>query len=351
MSPQSLLIVQPSWVGDAVMATPTLRALRAVYPAARIAYLFKRNLAPVFAGMPWADELIPYGDESTWSLARKLRASRFDSAVLLANSFRTALLCRLASVKKIVGYAREGRSLLLTDRLQPPRERDGSFTISPIVHYYLGIAHYMGSVDRDVTMQLFVTPDEEREADDVMRRAGIDAQRPRVVLNPGAQYGAAKCWLPEYFAEASDRLQAEFGAQVVVSSAPRERPIVDEIARHAKKPFVDLATFKPSFGSVKAFIRTCDLMITNDTGPRHIAAAFGVPVVTLFGPTHPDWTQIYFALERQLAVKVDCGPCQLKKCPLDHRCMKQLTPDMALAASAELLQRKLPLPVRREREA
>jgi heptosyltransferase II len=335
---KSLLVVQPSWVGDAVMATPTLRALRSLYPSARIAYLFKKNLAPVFAGMPWADEWIPYEAEGTWRLSRELKSSRFDTGVLLANSFRTALLCRLAGVKRIVGYAREGRTMLLTDRLQPPREKDGSFTISPIIHYYLAIARYLGSDETDLSMQLFVTPDEEREATDVMARAGIDRSRPRVVLNPGAQYGAAKCWLPEYFAEASDRLQAEFGAQVIVSSAPRERPIVDEIARHAKKPFIDLAKFNPSFGAVKAFLRTCDLMLTNDTGPRHIAAAFGVPVVTLFGPTHPDWTQIYFPLERQLAVKVDCGPCQLKKCPLDHRCMKQLTPGMALQASAELLQ-------------
>ncbi len=324
------------------MATPTLRALRSLYPASRISYLFKKNIGPVFAGMPWADELIPYGDEGTFALSRSLRPKRFDAAVLLTNSFRTALLCRMAGVKRIVGYAREGRSILLTDRLQPPRESDGSFTISPIIHYYLAIARYLGSDATDLSMQLFVTPEEQREADEVLRRAGIDERRPRVVLNPGAQYGAAKCWLPEYFAETSDRLQSEFDAQVIVSSAPRERAIVDEIAKHAKRSFVDLATFKPSFGAVKAFIRTCDLMITNDTGPRHIAAAFGVPVVTAFGPTHPDWTQIYFALERQLAVKVECGPCQLKKCPLDHRCMKLLKPDMVMRASRELLQIKSP---------
>src|SRR5205814_7065333 len=121
----------------------------------------------------------------------------------------------------------------------------------------------------------------------------------------------------------------ELGATVLISSAPRERGIVDSITRHMKHAAVDLARAGCTLGALKDIIRRCDLMVTNDTGPRHIAAAFDVPVVTIFGPTHPEWTEIYYPKERQVAVKAACGSCQDKTCPLDHRCMTRRTPGMA----------------------
>ena len=132
-------------------------------------------------------------------------------------------------------------------------------------------------------------------------------------------------------------------AIVLISAAPKERPIVDTIKRYMRRTPVDLSLHGTTLGSLKEIVRRCDLMITNDTGPRHIAAAFDVPVITLFGPTHPEWTEIYYARERQLSVKVFCGPCQKKVCPLDHRCMKLLTPAMVFEAAINLL-RDQPLP-------
>lgn len=351
--PKNILIVQPSWVGDAVMATPMLRAMRNRFPNAKITYLMRRYVKPIYSGMPWANRLITYrtGKQKTGSrdgvfrLGRMLKSAKFDMAVLLPGSFKSALICKLASIPRIVGYDRDGRGMLLTDKLLPLRHQ-GQYVPTPIVNYYLALARYLGAGDRDSTMGLFVTAPEQNEAIEVLTRAGLDPviNRPRrsggkplVILNPGAQYGAAKCWLPEYFAAVSDRLQDELGATVLVSSAPRERKIVDEIARHAKRPFVDLGKIGPSLGALKEIIRRADLMITNDTGPRHIAAAFGVPVVTVFGPTHPEWTEIYFALERKVSIKVFCGPCQLKTCPLDHRCMKGVTPEMVYSTATELL--------------
>lgn len=368
--PKNILIVQPSWVGDAVMATPMLRAIRNRYPNAKITYLMRRYVKPIYAGMPWANRLITYrtGKQKTGSrdgafrLGRLLKSAKFDLAILLPGSFKTALICKLASIPRIVGYDRDGRGMLLTDKLLPLRHQ-GQYVPTPIVNYYLAMARYLGAGDRDTTMQLFVTEAEKREAIEVLVRAGLDAdagcvkrtassgalhapykRAPIVILNPGAQYGAAKCWLPEYFAAVSDRLIDELGATVIVSSAPRERKIVDEIAKHAKRPFIDLARVPlaagkigPSLGALKEIIRRADLMITNDTGPRHISAAFGVPVVTVFGPTHPEWTEIYFALERKVSIKVFCGPCQLKTCPLDHRCMKGVTPEMVHQTAVELL--------------
>ncbi len=354
--PKKLLVVQPSWVGDAVMATPTLRALRQHYPNAHISYLMRRYVKPMYTGLPWADQLITYRTGKTkakagkglFDLASRLRAGEFDMAVLLPNSFKAALICKMAGIERIVGYDRDGRGFLLSDKLLPVKER-GKFVPTPIVKYYLGLAHYLGSAERDLKLELFVAESEKREAQDVLIRSGLGASidrpaaaggPPLIMLNPGAQYGAAKCWLPEYFAALGDKFIGELGATVLLSAAPRERAIVDSILRHMKHAPVDLSRAGTTLGSIKDLVRRCDLMVTNDTGPRHIAAAFDVPVVTVFGPTHPEWTEIYFAKERKVAVKVFCGPCQKKICPLDHRCMTRVTPGMVYATSCELLGQK-----------
>jgi heptosyltransferase-2 len=353
-SVRKVLVVQPSWVGDAVMATPALRAIRELYPDAHISYLMKRYVKPLYTGMPWADQLITYrtgkthakaGKGQFFDLAARLRSANFDLAVLLPNSFKSALVCKMAGIRRVVGYERDGRSFLLTDKLLPQKE-NGKFVPTPIIKYYLGIAHYLGSASRDLRMQLFVTPAELREARDVLARSGLDpdAERPgsagrppMVLVNPGANYGAAKLWKAEYFAELADRLVDELGATVLLSSAPKERPIVETIKRYMRHAPVDLSNKGLTLGSLKEIVRRSDLMITNDTGPRHIAAAFDVPVVTVFGPTHPQWTEIYYPRERQVSVKVFCGPCQKKTCPLDHRCMTQVTPGMVYGAVTELL--------------
>jgi heptosyltransferase-2 len=348
--PKRILVVQPNWVGDAVMATPTLRALRQNFPGAQISYLLRRYVKPIYTGMPWADKLITYRTGKTRAkagkgqfieLAARLRSRKFDLAILLPNSFKAALVCKLAGIDRIVGYDRDGRGILLSDKLLPVKHR-GKFIPSPIVKYYLGIAQYLGSRSRDLKMELFITASERREAEQVLSRAGVDGPAsgtgPMILLNPGAQYGAAKCWLPEYFARLADQLTDELGATVLISSAPKERQIVDAINRHTRHAAVDLARAGCSLGALKEIIRRCDLMITNDTGPRHMAAAFDVPVVTIFGPTHPEWTETYFTRERKISIPVFCGPCQKKTCPLDHRCMTLVTPTMVFDASVKLLQ-------------
>jgi heptosyltransferase-2 len=350
---QKILVVQPNWVGDAVMATPTLQAMRELYPEAHISYLMRRYVKDVFVGMPWADQLITYrtgkgkakAGRGVFDLAARLRTAKFDMAVLLPNSFKAALLCKVANIPRILGYDRDGRGFLLTDRLLPVKEK-GKFIPSPIIHAYLGLARYLGSKHRDLQMRLFVTDSERRQASEVFARAGLephtcrpatDGGKPMVLLNPGAQYGAAKLWKAEYFAELADRFIDDLGATVLLSAAPRERMIVESIQRRMKHAAVDLSNKGMNLGSLKEIVRRCDLMVTNDTGPRHIAAAMGIPVVTIFGPTHPEWTEIYYPKERQVAVKVFCGPCQKKVCPLDHRCMTRVTPAMVWDASMQLL--------------
>jgi heptosyltransferase-2 len=351
--PKKILIVQPNWVGDAVMATPALRALRQQFPDAHIAYLMRRYVKPLYTGMPWADQLITYRTGKTkkkagkglFDLGNRLRSAKFDLAILLPNSFQAALVCKMANIPRIVGYERDGRGFLLSDKLLPQKEK-GKFVPSPLVKYYMGLAQYLGSAQRDLSMQLFVTEPEKRVACDVLQRSGLDpatnrpasqGRPPLILLNPGAQFGAAKCWLPENFAALADRFMDELGATVLLSAAPRERAIVDAILHSMKHVPIDLLAKGSTLGALKEIVRRCDLMVTNDTGPRHIAAAFDVPVVTIFGPTHPEWTEIYFPRERKVAVKVFCGPCQKKTCPLDHRCMTRITPNMVFDTAIGLL--------------
>lgn len=352
--PQKILVFQPSWVGDAVMATPALRALRKLYPEAHIAYLMRRYVEPILNGVPWADQVITYraskrplGKGQFFSVAARLRKAKFDMALLMPNSFKSALICRMAGIKRIVGYDRDGRGFLLSDKLLAQRER-GKFVPFPMVRYYLGLVQYLGSMERDLSMRLFVSDDERQAARDVLARAGLDidlerpaaaGKSPLVLLNPGANYGAAKCWPAEYFAQLADMLVDQIGATIMLSGSPDEKPILDAIRRHMKRTPIDLSAHGLTLGALKEITRRCDLMVTNDTGPRHIAAAFDVPVVTLFGPTHPEWTEIYFPKERKVAVKVFCGPCQKKTCPLDHRCMIRITPAMACDAAIDLLAR------------
>ncbi len=235
--PSRILIVQPSWVGDAVMATPTLRAVREMYPAAHISYLLRRYVKPLYIGMPWVDRLITYraGKTRTSShrglldIAGRLRSGRFDLAILLTNSFKTALMCALGNIPRRVGYRRDGRGLLLTDRLEPLK-RDGKFVPTPIIQTYLDLARHLGSTPANLKTELFVTDRERQQAEAVFARCGlpIDLYRPAmaggppvILLNPGANYGAAKCWRADYFAALADRLIETQGATLLIQRRPK----------------------------------------------------------------------------------------------------------------------------------
>jgi len=358
---QRLLVVMPTWLGDNVMATPALRAFRHLYPQAHITALVLRHLRPILDGCPWVDRIVSVRKKTRHAphtkptgpikLAARLASAKFDTAVLLPNSFRSALLVRLAGIRRRVGYDRDGRGGLLTDRLLPRRVH-GKYVAVPTRDYYLGLARYLGTLEPDANMALFTRAEDDRRADDLLAKAGVGAcadagRRPFVILNPGANFGEAKIWFPQRFAEVADRAARELNAVVALSGAPNERPILDEIRKHATTPLVDLPSLGVDLTLLKSVIRRCDLMITNDTGPRHIAAAFGVPLVTLFGPTDPAWSQTDFAHERQVFVDVFCRPCQKKKCPLrgtpdDHVCMKKIDAGMVFENALAVLRAARP---------
>lgn len=330
-----LLIVMPTWLGDCVMAMPTLRALRNLYPQAHITALVGVNVKPIIDPNPWVNRIVTarvrtHGKTAAKPggpirLASRLAAGKFDSAVILPNSFRSALLTTLAKVPRRIGYDRDGRGVLLTDPLIASRTVRGLVPV-PTRDYYLGLARYMGSVGPDPAMQLFTRHEDDAQADELLRKGGYDpvSGRKLLLLNPGANYGDAKMWSPDRFAGVADRCAEELGVFVAVNGSPKERAILDEVIASAKTPILDLSAAGMTLDLLKSIVRRASVMVTNDTGPRHIAAAMGTPVVTIFGPTDPAWTQIDYDAERQVMEKVFCGPCQKKKCPLDHRCMTRI---------------------------
>ena len=337
----NLIVFCPNWIGDVVMATPTLRALRKLYPESRLTGLMRPYVADVLAGNPWLDDVLLYDHRSsdpalkTTAVIARLRRSHFDLAVLLTNSLRSALLAWLGKAKRRVGYAREARSLLLTDALPALRGPDG-YVPSPVIDYYLALAYHLGAGSESYRMELFVAEEDERDADALWQRLGFSANDRVVVLNPGAAYGSAKRWPSESFASLAGRLVQLEGIKVLVLSGPKERGFARFIADRSLRPRLvkSMAEERISIGLSKAIVRRAALLISTDSGPRHFGAAFETPVVSLFGPTHIEWTETYYSQETKLQKRLPCGPCQERVCPLGHlQCMHGLTVEEVYSAA------------------
>ncbi len=340
---QRLLVVLPNWVGDVALASPVLAALRARWPAAQIVYLLRGYVREVIDGCGWHDACVEWPAHRGWrrewrtlALGRRLRDEPFDAALLLTNSFRAALLARWARIPRRVGYARDGRAWLLTHRVVPERA-GGRFVPAPITPYYAKLAGRLGCPVDDLRLRLGVSPEQERSAARARAAWGLSVAQPYAVVNPGAAFGAAKCWPAERFAELCDRLGAQEGLSPVLVGAPGERPLLSAIERAAKRPVLGVDPAGLTLGGLKALIRDAALLVCNDTGPRHFGVAFSRPTVTIFGPTDPRWTETGSLCEIPVRVSVPCGPCQLPRCPLDHRCMTGVTTDMVMDAVRRVL--------------
>jgi lipopolysaccharide heptosyltransferase II len=347
-----LLVVLPTWVGDFVMATPALRAMRSRFASARITFLAVPNLAGLIQPGDWMDEVVywpPRGRRNhpvlNWRLVRSLRDRRFDLAVVLPNSFRSAMAVRLSVARRRVGYGRDGRGWMLTDRVPVSSERSGRVPY-PMCDHYGGIAEAVGCDRPGDRLNLHVSQDDE---DSIRRRlsdcdvladvcASSPVDRPMVVLSPGSSFGASKLWLPERFAATADRLISELGARVLITCGPGEESIAHGISGLMDREAVVMDGPLLTLGQLKALLRMCSLLVCNDAGPRHIAKAFGRPVVSIFGPTHQGWTRTDYPLERAVQIDVACGPCQKKVCPLGHHeCMTGIGVDRVVEHCVELL--------------
>lgn len=344
-SPSKILIRFPNWVGDVVMATPVLRAVRRQYPDAHLAVFIKKYARQLLDDCPHIDEVIEYDADGKhkslkgyYRLLYQLREKDFDLGILLPNSFRAAWEMRFAGVKRRVGYARQGRGLLLTDPIPAPR--DGrKLRIVNMVDYYLSICAHLGCAELSRTEELFTSMESDKRADAILKKNGVKENDVIVSLAPGAGYGPAKLYPLDRYAKVMNALADRYGVRVLLITSPNETSLADEISGDLKSKPVRLDGENVDLGVVKSLIKRATLMVTNDTGPRHIAVAMNKPVVVVFGPTSTVYTDVNLGKTIIVREEVDCSPCQLKICPIDHRCMERLEHGRVLAAAEELMER------------
>lgn len=334
-----IVVSCPNWIGDAVMATPTVAALAQRFPESNLTLIVRPYVAPVFEPSPHVHRILKWGGSDGLgfgALARELRRGKYEVGILLANSFRSALLFFAGRVRQRIGYARDWRSPLLTTRLKPVKEH-GIYVPTPALQSYFDLVRPLGAHDFSTKMALYTTAADEAEADRFYDTLDLVPER-TLVMAPGAAFGLAKCWPPARFAEVARRARDELDLTTIVLCSPKEVEtagiIVDasgDAARVAPRPL-------PSLRTAKAIVRRARAMVTNDSGLRHFAAAYDIPVVTIFGPTHINWTETWFAKETKLQAPVPCGPCQKRFCPEGHlRCMKDVTPGMVFDALSKAL--------------
>jgi len=334
----TVAVALPNWVGDAVMATPTLRALRARFPDERIVAVLRPYVRPVLEPNPWTDSYLEVDRTATglWDAARRLRAEKAEVGLLLPNSFRSALLFFLAGVKRRVGYLRGGRNLMLTDGVPAPREKR-QFAPTPQITYYLGLAELVGAPVGDRRMELFATEADEAAAQAAFAAAALDPAR-TVLLCPGAAFGRSKCWPVAHWAEFVRLARERLNFQAAVLCAPAEADLAEEIIEATAGRCATLHDKGVTLASARAVVRQARAMVAVDSGLRHYAAAMDRPVVALFGPTDIRWTETWHTKEVRLQDVPDCGPCQRGVCPTGTgECMERIRPDEVLRALEQAL--------------
>ncbi len=327
----------PNWIGDVVMATPAFRALRQHWPDSKIIAICKPYVNGILSGNTWFDDVLFLDkkgnkEHRASAVIRKLRDEKITEGFLFPNSFRVAYIAMMSRIRYRTGYRRYCRGPLLTDKLEPNRSwRFGKITPSPIIDDYNRLVMKRGVPDPGYQMELFTTLEENQQANQIWKE--FDLYRyPKVIgFNCGGAFGAAKLW-PKEHCLTFIRDIANRGWAVVILCGPSERQAAQNLVNEIQLPHVvSLAEQKLSLGLTKAVTRKLDALVTTDSGPRHIGAAFGIPVVSLFGPTFIDWTKIFYSKEITLQKEVPCGPCQQRVCPLGHhRCMVELYPATVL---------------------
>jgi heptosyltransferase-2 len=329
----NILIRATNWVGDAVMCVPALRAIRERFPAAHIAILAKPSVADLYARESFVNEVIPYDARSFADKCRfawTLRSRRFDCAILLQNAFEAAVIATLAGIPNRIGYHRDGRGVLLTHAVDVPKRgeipRHERF-------YYLELLRRAGIID-------------QLPESDAIRLDPSPVQRQRRIgVSPGAAYGTAKRWLPERFAQAAALIAEERDASIALFGSKSERALCEQIAglltnmtNVTKGHTVTNYAGETTLAQFIDLAASCEIFLTNDSGAMHIASALGVPTVAIFGATDDVGTGPTGAHACVVREPVDCSPCLLRECPIDHRCMTRVSAERVAHAALKLIE-------------
>lgn len=351
---ERIIVRSANWIGDAVMTTPALERLRSSFPKSHIALLATPRTAGLFEGSPFVDEIIEYrrreeGARAFLRTMKLLRARRFDLALLFQNAFEAALLAWMGGARLRIGFAEQGRSLLLTHRLH----RGSRHRNRHQIHDYLDIVAECERVFLGGNLKSQISPHlphliasqtQRRAAASLLQSRGIESgSRPLVALNAGATNSRAKCWPEDRFTALADQLVDALNAQIVFIGAASERDGAERIIQRMKRRGAINLAGETSMTELIGALDTCDLLVSNDTGPAHISAALGRPTLTIFGPTNEfETAPMGPRAELIRAEGIECARCMLRDCPIDHRCMTRIAPQEVFERALKLLEEKRP---------
>ncbi len=341
LMPRNIIVRMPNWIGDLVMATPILSDLRKAYPQAHITAMCRSPICELLKEDPEINELFCFSKASGFSrreekrnVIEKLRKGNYDLGILLTHSFSSAWWFWLGKVQNRLGYECNGRKLLLTQSLPFPKNIQNQH----LVVTYKMLIEPLGIRVSNTPPRLYLSPKEIDGARALLKQHKIPDGALIVGINPGATYGSAKCWLPERFREVTERLLRDKDVYVVYFGDQATSSVVKEICTGLPERVINLAGIT-SLRELSSLISQCDVILTNDSGPMHIADALGTPIVALFGSTSEVVTGPYRS-GTLIHKHVECSPCYQRTCPIDFRCMKRIEADEVYEAIVKILQAK-----------
>ncbi|MCF6248656.1 MAG: lipopolysaccharide heptosyltransferase II [Desulfobacula sp.] len=337
-----IMIRAANWVGDAIMTTPVIRAVRKNFPKSKIVVLAKPWVIPVYKYNPYIDEVMVYDNSlrhkfglGTLRLAMDLRNQQFDLAVLMQNAFEAALISFLGGVKERLGYNTDVRGVLLNRaiKLNPALKKEH------LVDYYIGILKGADLIDDGRSLDLFLSSQDQTFANQLLIDKGIDLSRPVIGINPGATGGTAKRWFPDRYAKLAKKLFKKYKVKVLLFGGPSDVELGEYIVKKSNYSCINIAG-TTSLGQAFSLIEKCSLFITNDSGLMHAAAALNINQIVVIGST--DFVATAPSNENSVMVRVpvDCSPCLKDTCPVDHRCMEKISVDMVFQTCESFLEKK-----------
>lgn len=334
-----ILIRSTNWLGDAILTTPSISAIKQHLPEANITIVAKPYVADVFLNNPDVDKILKYAPPTgllrpftLLNFVRQLKKEVFDLAILFQNAFEAGLMAFLAGIPKRIGYPTDFRRIFLNY----PVKLEQELLKRHQVYYYFQLVKALGIKSEPGELVWKISAEEDLEAKNLLKKNGVIEYNPIIGINPGATFGSAKRWYPDRFAMVADALIDKFRANVIILGSIRERGIAEQVKTLMKNKGINLAG-QTDIRTLAAVLQKCHLLITNDSGIMHLAAAVKTPMVAIFGSTDPDTTSPYKVPCRLVRHPVDCSPCLKRECPEDHRCMKLITPDKVFDAAEELI--------------
>lgn len=340
-NPKKILMRLPSWVGDVVMCTPAMRAVRKAYPDAEIVVEGKDYQADLVMGLDSVDRYLEdpgQKPKDIWGRSRLLKKENFDWAIVFGESERVAAAPFLARIPVRAGYGRGFlRRSLLTHDIPRPKDDEGKLLAFSMIQRYLNITRMLGIPDDGDEMETPIYDEARATIKQRLEGVGINEDDKLVTVIAGAAFGSAKMWPPEQYAAACDLLFEQRGWKTVLAPGPGEETIGHEVAKHSKHGIHLIIDPTLRLSELAALLERSEIALSNDTGPRSMAVALGLPVVVPIGPTEDGHTRHHLERQRVLIEDVDCRPCRLRLCPIDHRCMTRITPERMVSAVDDLV--------------